>query len=108
MAGVKQMLRRAGLAGVDNPRLLLDQVSVLIRSHDDLRRLLATVEPGKREECYRELQARLLFQPKPLEEYMAETKRLAERQRLPLYDPENVNRPYRDFESVDPGIERIA
>ena len=79
-------LQLNGLATLDQPRELLEQLALGIRSHDDFRKLLLTVEPDKRQDCYQSLCGRLSFEAKPLEDYIIEGKQIAENRQLPEWD----------------------
>ncbi len=53
---------------------LLDQLAMCIQGHERFRKLLASIEPEKRQNAYDCLAPRLMFKPKSLDEYMADTK----------------------------------
>lgn len=89
MAQNKQILNRvlalAGFGQLDDPGLPA-QIAYLIEDHDHLRSLLTACTPEERGHMYEALAPNLRFKPLPLESYMIEARRLAER--LPVWDSE--------------------
>lgn len=83
---LNQMLSNAGLATLDNPRDLFNQLASAIDTHEEFKAILFKVEPEQRANCYKSLAPRLRFAAKPLDVYEAEAKHDAERQRLPHLD----------------------
>jgi hypothetical protein len=65
-------LQGYGFAGLDSPRLLLDQIASLIDDHERFRALLLKVEPHQRTDAYEALKPRLRFTAKPLDDYVSE------------------------------------
>lgn len=85
---VNHKLSMAGLASLAEPRALLSQVAMGIKTHDQFRQLLAKVSPEDRPNCYNSLANRLCFVPKPLDNYIAEARNQADAERLPTFDAE--------------------
>lgn len=78
----------AGLASLAEPRALLSQIAMGIKTHDQFRQLLAKVSPEDRSNCYNSLASRLCFVPKPLDNYIAEARNQADAEKLPTFDAE--------------------
>jgi hypothetical protein len=97
VAKVNRELQRLGLGKLSDPKLF-DQMAFLVRDHDHFRGLLMHEEPSVRAQMYQCLGPRLRFKAKPLEDYEAESKRIAEEKQLPQYVPETLEcreiRPY--------------
>ena len=83
---INKGLNQIGLAGLDDPRGLLNQVAFLIQNHQQFRSLLLSVEPAKRTECYESLKPRLKFEAKPLADYIIDAQQEAEAKKLPVWD----------------------
>jgi hypothetical protein len=77
-----------GLATLDDPRGFINQTAYLISNHVAFRRLLVTVEPQHRQECYDTLKPKLSFEAKPLHVYLMEAGEIAEREGWDIYDHE--------------------
>lgn len=69
-------------------RETIDVIAYSINDHEDFRKLLATVEPEKRQVAYETLRSRLPFKPKTLAEYISMNADYAERHQLPTVDGE--------------------
>jgi hypothetical protein len=83
---LNQAMAKQGLATLDDPRGFLNQTAFIIQNHVMFRRLLTTVEPQHRQECYDALSAKLSFKPKPLDVYLAEAGEIAEREQWDIID----------------------
>lgn len=94
---VNRELQRIGLGKLDNPKLF-DQMAFLVRDHDHFRGMLMHETPSDRAQMYECLAPRLRFKAKPLADYEAASKRIAEEKQLPQYNPANLEcreiRPY--------------
>jgi len=86
---VNKELHRLGFGTLKDPNLF-EQMAVCIRDHTHFRRLLMAVEPGQRHIAYEALHAKLRFKAKPLEDYVIESRTLAEQNQLPHYDPKTL------------------
>lgn len=87
-AACNRLLGQLGMATLEDPRGLLNQVAYLIGDEDTFRRLLMKLDPPQRRDCYESLKARLPFEAKPLEHYINQAKETAEHLQLPTYNPE--------------------
>jgi hypothetical protein len=96
-AQINRELQRIGLGKLSDPKLF-DQMAFLVRDHDHFRGMLMHEEPSNRKQMYDCLASRLRFKAKPLYDYEAESKRIAEEKQLPQYNPKNLElreiRPY--------------
>lgn len=96
-AQINRELQRIGLGKLSDPKLF-DQMAFLVRDHDHFRGMLMHEEPSNRKQMYDCLAPRLRFKAKPLYDYEAESKRIAEEKQLPQYNPKNLEcreiRPY--------------
>jgi hypothetical protein len=96
---ITRELKKNGLAGLHEAGLL-EQIGYLCHDHERFKKLLMTVEPGKRELCYRAMAPKLPFKPKPLDVYISEAGREAEIKKLPIYD--HATGEMHDHDWVDP------
>jgi hypothetical protein len=96
-AQINRELQRLGLGKLSDPKLF-DQMAFLVRDHDHFRGMLMHETPDVRKQMYDCLSPRLRFKAKPLEDYIADSKRIAEEKQLPQYNPKNLElreiRPY--------------
>jgi hypothetical protein len=94
---INRELQRLGLGKLSDPKLF-DQMAFLVRDHDHFRGMLMHEEPANRKQMYDCLAPRLRFKAKPLYDYEADSKRIAEEKQLPQYNPKNLElreiRPY--------------
>jgi hypothetical protein len=88
-AQINRELQRIGLGKLSDPKLF-DQMAFLVRDHDHFRGMLMHETPSDRAQMYQCLAPRLRFKAKPLEDYEAESKRIAEEKQLPQYNPANL------------------
>ena len=86
---VNKQLQKLGF-GTLKDQSLFDQMAMVIRDHTHFRRLLMAVEEGQRHIAYEALASKLRFKAKPLEDYITESKILAEQNQLPHYDPKTL------------------
>src|ERR1017187_1797284 len=86
---VNKQLQKLGFGTLKDPSLF-DQMAMVIRDHTHFRRLLMAVEEGQRHIAYEALALKLRFKAKPLEDYITESKILAEQNQLPHYDPKTL------------------
>ena len=86
---VNKQLQKLGFGTLKDPSLF-DQMAMVIRDHTHFRRLLMAVEEGQRHIAYEALALKLRFKAKPLEDYITESKILAEQNQLPNYDPKTL------------------
>ena len=106
---INHSLNKAGLASLENPRDLLSQIAMGIKTHRQFRSLLLTVTPDKRTECYESLKSRLLFTPKPLADYIIDGAEEAEALRLPVADPETGKlTAFEDYHAKPKSLHEIA
>ncbi len=88
-AQINRELQRIGLGKLSDPRLF-DQMAFLVRDHAHFRGMLMHETPSDRAQMYQCLAPRLRFKAKPLEDYVAESKRIAEEKQLPQYNPTDL------------------
>src|ERR1017187_7252061 len=86
---INKQLQKLGFGTLKDPSLF-DQMAMVIRDHTHFRRLLMAVEEGQRHIAYEALALKLRFKAKPLEDYITESKILAEQNQLPHYDPKTL------------------
>ena len=86
---VNKQLQKLGFGTLKDPSLF-DQMAMVIRDHTHFRRLLMAVDEGQRHIAYEALALKLRFKAKPLEDYITESKILAEQNQLPHYDPKTL------------------
>lgn len=82
----REILQKLGRLGKETQ--FLDEFGSMVQDHDHFRLLLMKCDPAQRATMYEQLRSRLQFRPKPLEQYIAEAKEIAEREKLPTWDPE--------------------
>jgi len=83
IAEINHLLGGHGLATLDDPQGLVQQLSFLVQDDAQLRRLLNKCEPEHRRAMYESLRPNLSFEPKPLDVYISESAADAEARRLP-------------------------
>jgi hypothetical protein len=88
-------LGRRGLATLDDPRGMVQQIGFLVRDHDHFRSLLVRCEPEERRVMYESLKPHLRFGAKPLDVYIAEAQRDAEARQLPTVDEHGNFQPFK-------------
>ena len=106
---INHRLNMAGLASLDDPRALLNQVALGITSHEKFRAVLLKCEPEQRQNCYEALKDRLPFEARSLESYIIEGKQEAEAQKLPVFDSSTgklMN--FEDYNPTAKPLERLA
>src|ERR1039458_7153029 len=86
---VNKQLQKLGFGTLKDPHLF-DQMAMVIRDHTHFRRLLMAVDEEQRHIAYEALALKLRFKAKPLEDYITESKILAEQNQLPHYDPKTL------------------
>src|ERR1035441_1676797 len=86
---VNKQLQKLGFGTLKDPSLF-DQMAMVIRDHTHFRRLLMAVDEEQRHIAYEALASKLRFKAKPLEDYITESKILAEQNQLPHYDPKTL------------------
>ena len=86
---INKQLQKLGFGNLKDPSLF-DQMAMVIRDHTHFRRLLMSVEEGQRHIAYEALASKLRFTAKPLEDYVIESRTLAEQNQLPHYDPKTL------------------
>src|ERR1035438_6443707 len=86
---INKQLQKLGFGTLKDPSLF-DQMAMVIRDHQHFRRLLMSVEEGQRHVAYEALASKLRFKAKPLEDYVIESRTLAEQNQLPHYDPKTL------------------
>jgi hypothetical protein len=103
---ITRELKKHGLAGLHESGLLPQIAFILLgkseeQTHANVRKLLSTVEPGKREQCYNAMRPHFTsMRLKPLDVYIAEAGREAEAKQLPVFD--NKTGEVHDHDWVDP------
>jgi len=88
------LLGRSGLATLDNPQGMVQQLGFLVRDHEHFRALLARCYPEYRWAMYESLRPHLRFEAKPLDVYISEAAQEAERRQLPMVDADGQLHPY--------------
>jgi hypothetical protein len=91
-----------GLATLDDPRGMVQQLGFLIRDDDHFRQLLLKCIPEERHNMYESLRPYLRFPARPLEDYIIEGKQDAEARQLPTVDAEGNFHPYSVPETQTP------
>jgi hypothetical protein len=91
---INQFLGRAGLAQLNEPHALLQQMGTLVQDHDHFRRMLAKCEPEQRYQMYEALAPRLRFPAKTLSEYMIESAQIAEQRQYPTLGEDGQLHPF--------------
>ena len=86
---INRELQRLGFGKLSDPKIF-DQMAFLVRDHDHFRGMLMHEEPANRKQMYDCLAPRLRFKAKPLYDYEADSKRIAEEKQLPQYSPKNL------------------
>jgi hypothetical protein len=71
---LNHQLNSAGLASIENPRDLLAQLALGIRTHKQFRDLLMKVVPEERTNCYNSLKPFIHFEVKSLSDYLADAR----------------------------------
>lgn len=84
----------------------LQALAMAIDDHEDMRKLMATVEPEKRKIAYETLRGLVSFQLKPLDEYIRMNGEFAERHRLPTLNTETGE--LTAFEPARNAVEKAA
>lgn len=92
---INRFLGRAGLAQLDEPTALIQQIGTLIQDHDHFRRLLSKCDPEQRYQMYEAISPNLCFRPKTLGEYMIESAQMAEERQFPVLAPDGTLLPFR-------------
>src|ERR1035441_7780363 len=87
---VNKQLQKLGFGTLKDPSLF-DQMAMVIRDHTHFRRLLMAVDEGQRHIAYEALALKLRFKAKPLEDYITESKILAEQNQLPHRSEEHTS-----------------
>jgi hypothetical protein len=87
-AQINNSLGRHGLATLDDPRGMLQQLGFLVQDHAHLRRMLIKCEPSERHTMYESLRPHLSFEPKPLDVYISEGGADAAARQLPTIGPD--------------------
>lgn len=88
------MLGRAGLATLDDPAGMCQQLGFLVEGHDHFRQLLNRCDPEHRRDMYEALKPHLRFEAKPLDVYISELGQIAEREQLPTIGPDGLFQPF--------------
>lgn len=88
VAAINRMLQSHGLGTLDMGAGLMAQLGYLVQDHEHFRSLLVRCEPENRSAMYDSLRPYVRFQVHSLDHYMAESARLAEARKLPIYDNE--------------------
>ena len=92
---INQFLGRAGLAQLDEPAQLVQQLATCIMDHDHFRRLLTKCDPEVRLMMYETLAPRLRFEAKTLGDYMIESALEAEKQQWPTVAADGTLLPFK-------------
>jgi hypothetical protein len=107
VAKVNKELQRLGFGTLKDPNLF-NQMAMVIRDHTHFRRLLMSVDEGQRHIAYQALAAKLRFKPWPLEDYIIESRTLAEQNQLPHYDPKTLSLKEFEVQNVKTELEAVA
>lgn len=92
---INNFLGRKGLATLDNPGGMVQQLGYLIQGHEHCRQLLVKCEPAERHNMYESLRPHLRFEAKPLDVYIAEAGQKAEAEQLPTITPDGKFQAFR-------------
>ena len=95
---INNFLGRRGLATLDDPRGLVQQIGYLVQDHDHLRSMLIRCEPEHRRDMYESLKPYLRFEARPLDVYIAEGQQDAERRQLPTIGEDGQLVPFKPAE----------
>lgn len=71
-----------------------------IRDHAHLQRLVTETEPSMRQAFYDSVRPHLKFRAKPMDVYIADAKAMAEREQLPVLQPDGTLREFRPASDV--------
>lgn len=106
---LNHQLNSAGLASLANPRDLLAQLALGIRTHKQFRDVLMKVVPEERYNCYMSLKSFIHFEVKSLDEYISDARREADADKLPAADPiTGALTAYEDYNPTRKPLERLA
>jgi hypothetical protein len=87
---INHYLGHRGLATLDDPGAMIQQLGFLIEGHEEFRRLLNKCAQDERRNMYESLRPHLSFEPKPLDVYIAELALDAEIRQLPVMGPDGM------------------
>jgi hypothetical protein len=85
---INNYLGNRGLATLDNPSGLMQQLGFLVEDHAHFKQLINKCSPEDRRSMYESLRPYLRFEAKPLDVYVAELGQEAEAQQLPTIGPD--------------------
>jgi hypothetical protein len=105
---INNLLGGYGLATMDNPRGMVQQLGFLVRDHDHFRQMLVKCEPEHRTSMYESLKPYLRFPAKPLEDYIIAAKQDAEARQLPVLGEDGQLHPFKVGEIRTDGVEEAA
>lgn len=92
---LNRFLGRTGLAQLDEPAALVQQMATLVRDHDHFRGMLEKCEPELRYQMYEALAPRLRFPAKMLGDYMIESAQIAEQRQWPTVAADGTLLPFK-------------
>lgn len=90
---ISRLLGSVGLGQIGDPGVIA-QMGYLVEDHEHFRQMILKCEPSERYTMYEALAPNLRFTAKPLDEYMIESRRLAEVKQLPVQQPDGTLKPY--------------
>lgn len=105
-AFLQRSLKKFGLNTDINQAIA--QMGRLVRDHKHFERLLTEAGPELRQELYDSLRPHLKFVAKPLDVYVADAGKMAEREQLPTIGPDGMLhefQPARDARSIEADVE---
>ena len=92
---INRYLGKHGLATLDDPAGLVQQLAFCVRDHIHFRQILVRCEPEHRHALYEAFRPHLSFEAKPLDVYVAEAGADAEARQLPTVGPDGQLQPFR-------------
>lgn len=87
-SSIDRMLGNYGLPGLDAGAGLMSALGFLVEDHDHFRNLVERCEPEERSSMYDSLKPYVRFQLHPLEWYVARSKEMADKEKLPTVAPD--------------------
>ena len=91
---INNFLGNRGLATLDNPGGLCQQLGYLVEDEEHFKQILNRVSPELRRDCYESIAPHLRFKARPLDVYLSELGTEAEVQQLAVMDEEGKLRAY--------------
>lgn len=76
------------------------QLASTIRDHAHLQRLVTETEPSMRQSFYDSVRPHLKFRAKPMDVYISDAKQMAEREQLPVLQPDGTLQAFKPTQDV--------